>query len=54
MIENNKTNLENLDAKLKRVKAESETMKQAKDSLEKEYDNYKVFRNTLRTNNDLN
>ena len=35
-------NLENLDGKLKRVKGECEAIKQAKDSLESEYENYKV------------
>lgn len=36
-------NLENLDAKLTRVKSECDAVKQAKDVLENEYENYKVF-----------
>jgi hypothetical protein len=35
--------LENLDAKLNRVKSECEAVKQAKDALENEYENYKVL-----------
>ncbi|CAB4034057.1 GRIP and coiled-coil domain-containing 2-like, partial [Paramuricea clavata] len=42
VIENNKINLENLDAKLNRVKSECEALKQAKDALQSEYENYKT------------
>jgi hypothetical protein len=36
--------LENLDAKLNRVKNECEALKQAKDALQNEYENYKVLK----------